>query len=39
MGFQRWIVPQGNLAGLDYDDGIEVIGVRSAADALEAAFP
>jgi DNA repair protein RadA/Sms len=39
MGFQRWIVPQGNLAGLDYDDGIEVIGVRSAADALDAAFP
>jgi DNA repair protein RadA/Sms len=39
MGFRRWIVPQGNLAGLDYDDGIEVIGVRSAADALEAAFP
>lgn len=38
MGFQRWIIPYGNLAGLEYDDGIDVVGVRSVADALEAVF-
>lgn len=38
MGFRRCIMPQGNLSGLDYDDGIEVIGVRNVADALEAIF-
>ena len=38
MGFSRWIIPQGNLSGLDYDDGIEVVGVRSAVEALEAVF-
>ncbi|HKV42327.1 MAG TPA: DNA repair protein RadA [Blastocatellia bacterium] len=38
MGFKRWIIPQGNVTGLDYDDGIEVIGVRSAVEALEAVF-
>jgi DNA repair protein RadA/Sms len=38
MGFARWIIPQGNMAGLEFDDGIEVIGVRSALDALEAVF-
>lgn len=38
MGFSRCIVPSGNLAGLDYDDGIEVIGVRNVSDALEALF-
>jgi DNA repair protein RadA/Sms len=38
MGFTRWIIPQGNMAGLDFDDGIDVVGVRSAAEALEALF-
>jgi DNA repair protein RadA/Sms len=38
MGFSRWIIPQGNMAGLEFDDGIEVVGVRSALDALEAVF-
>jgi DNA repair protein RadA/Sms len=38
MGFKRWIIPQGNMTGLDYDDGIEVIGVRSAIEALELLF-
>lgn len=38
MGFRRCVIPHGNLTGLDYDDGIEVIGVRNVADALEALF-
>lgn len=38
MGFRRCIIPQGNLVGLDYDDGIEVIGVKNVADALEVLF-
>jgi DNA repair protein RadA/Sms len=38
MGFRRAIVPQGNVVGLEYDDAIEVIGVRSVADALETLF-
>ena len=38
MGFRRCVIPHGNLVGLEYDDGIEVIGVRSVADALEAIF-
>jgi DNA repair protein RadA/Sms len=38
MGFRRCVIPQGNVTGLDYDDGIEVIGVRNVADALEALF-
>jgi len=38
MGFKRWIIPQGNMAGLDYDDGIEIVGVRSAIEALEMLF-
>jgi DNA repair protein RadA/Sms len=38
MGFRRCIIPQGNMVGLDYDDGIEVIGVKNVADALEALF-
>jgi DNA repair protein RadA/Sms len=38
MGFRRAIVPQGNIVGLEYDDAIEVIGVRSVADALETLF-
>ena len=38
MGFRRCIIPQGNLVGLEYDDGIDVIGVRDVSDALEALF-
>jgi DNA repair protein RadA/Sms len=38
MGFRRCVIPQGNLAGLEYDDGIEVIGVRDVSDALDALF-
>jgi DNA repair protein RadA/Sms len=38
MGFRRCIIPFGNLAGLEYDDGIEVVGVRNVSDALEALF-
>jgi len=38
MGFRRCIIPQGNLVGLEYDDGIDVIGVKNVADALEALF-
>jgi DNA repair protein RadA/Sms len=38
MGFRRCIIPHGNLAGLEYDDGIEVVGVRNVSDALEALF-
>jgi DNA repair protein RadA/Sms len=38
MGFRRCVIPQSNLVGLEYDDGIEVIGVRDVSDALEALF-
>ena len=38
MGFKRCVIPHGNLTGLDYDDGIEVIGVRNVTDALDALF-
>jgi len=38
MGFKRCVIPHGNLTGLDYDDGIEVIGVRNVGDALDALF-
>jgi DNA repair protein RadA/Sms len=38
MGFRRCVIPQGNLAGLEYDDAIEVIGVRNVSDALDALF-
>ncbi len=38
MGFRRCVIPQGNLSGLEYDDGIEVIGVRDVSDALDALF-
>jgi DNA repair protein RadA/Sms len=38
MGFKRWMIPQGNMTGLDYDDGIEIVGVRSAIEALEILF-
>jgi DNA repair protein RadA/Sms len=38
MGFRRCVIPHGNLAGLEYDDGMEVIGARNVGDALEALF-
>jgi DNA repair protein RadA/Sms len=38
MGFKRCIIPQGNLTGLEYDDGIEIIGVKNVMDALDAVF-
>jgi DNA repair protein RadA/Sms len=38
MGFRRCVVPHGNITGLEYDDGIEVIGVRNVDDALDALF-
>lgn len=38
MGFRRCVIPHGNLTGLDYDDGIEVVGVRNVGDALDALF-
>jgi DNA repair protein RadA/Sms len=38
MGFKRAIVPQNNLSGLEEDDRLEVIGVRSVVEALEALF-
>jgi DNA repair protein RadA/Sms len=36
MGFKRCVIPHGNISGLEYDDGIEIIGVRNVADAIEA---
>jgi DNA repair protein RadA/Sms len=38
MGFKRVIMPQNNLSGLPGDDRLEIIGVRSVVDALEALF-
>jgi DNA repair protein RadA/Sms len=39
MGFRRAIIPQTNLAGLPrLDDGLELVGVRSVAEALDAVF-
>lgn len=38
MGFKRVVLPQNNLSGLPEDDRLEVIGVRSVIDALEALF-
>jgi DNA repair protein RadA/Sms len=38
MGFKRAIVPQNNLGGIEPDDRLEVIGVRSVVEALEALF-
>jgi DNA repair protein RadA/Sms len=38
MGFKRCIIPQGNRTGLEYDDGIEVIGVKNVMDALDTLF-
>ncbi|MBS1788592.1 MAG: DNA repair protein RadA [Acidobacteria bacterium] len=38
MGFKRVILPKNNLTGLTEDDRVEVIGIRSVADALDALF-
>jgi DNA repair protein RadA/Sms len=38
MGFKRVVMPQNNLGGLETDDRVEIIGVRSVVDALEALF-
>jgi len=34
LGFQRVIIPEKNIRGLDVPDGIQVIGVRNIAEAL-----
>jgi DNA repair protein RadA/Sms len=38
MGFKRVVLPKNNLTGLSEDDRLEVIGVRSVSDALDALF-
>jgi DNA repair protein RadA/Sms len=38
LGFTRCLLPQGNLKNLDVPAGMELIGVRSAAEALEGLF-
>lgn len=38
LGFNRCVLPAGNLKNLDEPKGIKLIGVRSAAEALEALF-
>jgi DNA repair protein RadA/Sms len=38
LGFRRCIIPSGNLTGLDYDDAIEVVGVKNVGDALDEAL-
>jgi DNA repair protein RadA/Sms len=38
MGFKRVVMPQNNLNGLPEDDRLEVVGVRSVIDALDALF-
>jgi DNA repair protein RadA/Sms len=38
MGFKRVVLPKNNLSGLAEDDRLEVIGVRSVSDALDALF-
>lgn len=38
MGFRRVVLPQNNLGGLKEDDRIEIIGVRSVVEALDALF-
>ena len=37
MGFRKAVIPQNNLANLpQLDDGLEIVGVRSVAEAIEA---
>jgi DNA repair protein RadA/Sms len=38
MGFQRVVMPKNNLGGLEPSGDIEIIGVRSVIDALDALF-
>jgi DNA repair protein RadA/Sms len=38
LGFARCLMPAGNIAPADVPKGIEVIGVRSVGEALEALF-
>jgi len=38
MGFQRVVMPLNNLSGLPEDDRLDVVGVRSVTDALDAIF-
>ncbi len=38
LGFNRCLLPAGNLKNLDQPQGIKLIGVRSAAEALECLF-
>lgn len=38
MGFRRVVMPQNNLGGIEADDRLEIIGVRSVVDALDALF-
>jgi DNA repair protein RadA/Sms len=38
MGFRRCVIPQGNLVGLECDDGRGVIGARNVSGAFEAMF-
>jgi DNA repair protein RadA/Sms len=38
MGFKRVVMPKNNLSGLEQDDRVEIIGVRSVTDALDALF-
>ncbi|MBK6314920.1 MAG: DNA repair protein RadA [Blastocatellia bacterium] len=39
MGFRRAVLPQTNIAGLPaLDDGLELVGVRSVAEAIDALF-
>lgn len=38
MGFRRIVMPQTNVAGLEPDDSLEIIGVRSVIDAFELIF-
>jgi DNA repair protein RadA/Sms len=38
MGFKRVVLPKNNLSGLPEDDRLEIIGVRSVSEALDALF-
>ncbi|MFQ3581133.1 MAG: DNA repair protein RadA [Chloracidobacterium sp.] len=38
MGFERVVMPAGNLPGLELPEGLSVVGVRSVLDALDALF-
>jgi DNA repair protein RadA/Sms len=38
MGFRRIVMPQTNIAGLEADESLEIIGIRSVIDAFDALF-